>query len=951
MATKITREILESYLFCKTKAHLKLAGQQGSVSEYEALLLANRQEVRRQATGKLVAMHSDAEVARDVALTTAVLSTGPSFIVQAALEDEPISVGFDGLKRVDGSSRLGGFHYVPMLFHEGRSVGREQKLLLELHGLLLSPLQEKMPSTGIVWHGKECRPTKVRLDADLRKSERLLREVKEMAGAQAAPKLILNDHCQICEFRRRCHDEAVREDNISMLRGMSEKEIRRYARKGIFTVTQLSCTFRLRKRGKRVKRERQPHSFALQAAAIRDKRIYVLKPPSLPARPVRIYLDIEGDSERSFVYLIGMIIDEGGVLTRHSLWADGKDDEERIFRQMLEIVGRHGEFTLFHYGSYETSFLKRMRKALGGDACVTNTLDRSLNLLSIVYSHVYFPLYSNGLKSIGGYLGCTWSDLAASGSKSIVLRDMWEKGREGAHRRYLETYNLEDCEALKRIAELIYRIGGATSNADDVAQIAVGPCPIALAEDLNPNVSRPELKRPTFANPDLDFVNKCAYFGYQHEKVFLRTSEAVRKAQRRKKRRERARKLRINATIEVRSTRCPHCKGTELTRSQGGKHTKLAYDLKVTDTGVKRQVIACTAALHRCKRCKKSFLPPRYKRRDKHFHSLKGWAIYQHMVHRISFVQLEKMFRDCFGLNVNYQEIHMFKILLSKYYRSTYQGILAKILSSGFIHADETHINLQQGKGYVWVFATMSEVAYVYRPTRDGGWVQDLLHGFKGVLISDFFSAYDSVGCDQQKCLIHLIRDMNEDLMINPFDAEYGSFTSAFGSLLRGIIGTVDEHGLQKRHLQKHQKDIDRFYDEMGNRELTSDLSIDYWRRLVKYRDKLFTFMRYDGVSWNNNNAEHAIKPFARYRNITDGQMTEARLRDYLVLLSIYQTCEYRGISFLRFLLSQEKDLDKYRDSGHSRCVKPSLQVYPEGYHSFIRKHNTLSDKPFYPHG
>ena len=49
MATKITREVLEGYLNCKTKAHLKLAGQQGTMSDYEALLVATRQEVRQQA--------------------------------------------------------------------------------------------------------------------------------------------------------------------------------------------------------------------------------------------------------------------------------------------------------------------------------------------------------------------------------------------------------------------------------------------------------------------------------------------------------------------------------------------------------------------------------------------------------------------------------------------------------------------------------------------------------------------------------------------------------------------------------------------------------------------------------------------------------------------------------------------------------------------------------------
>ena len=55
MATKITRQILEAYLNCKTKAHLKLAGQQGNVSDYEALLIETRQAVGQRAIAKILA--------------------------------------------------------------------------------------------------------------------------------------------------------------------------------------------------------------------------------------------------------------------------------------------------------------------------------------------------------------------------------------------------------------------------------------------------------------------------------------------------------------------------------------------------------------------------------------------------------------------------------------------------------------------------------------------------------------------------------------------------------------------------------------------------------------------------------------------------------------------------------------------------------------------------------
>jgi hypothetical protein len=70
--------------------------------------------------------------------------------------------------------------------------------------------------------------------------------------------------------------------------------------------------------------------------------------------------------------------------------------------------------------------------------------------------------------------------------------------------------------------------------------------------------------------------------------------------------------------------------------------------------------------------------------------------------------------------------------------------------------------------------------------------------------------------------------------------------------------------------------------------------------------------MDFDGVPWNNNNAEHAIKPFAKYRRLVNGQVTENGLRSYLVLLSIYQTCKYKEIPFLDFMLSKKRNLDDF---------------------------------------
>src|SRR5205085_1445053 len=110
--------------------------------------------------------------------------------------------------------------------------------------------------------------------------------------------------------------------NISLLRSLGAKEIKKYARKGILTVTQLAHTFRPRRKPKRAAQTSRQRYHALQALAIRDKRIYVFGTPDTPTSPVAIYVDVESISGRGQVYLIGMIVVENGSETRYSLWAD-----------------------------------------------------------------------------------------------------------------------------------------------------------------------------------------------------------------------------------------------------------------------------------------------------------------------------------------------------------------------------------------------------------------------------------------------------------------------------------------------------------------------------------------------------------------------------------------------------------------------------------------------------
>ena len=110
---------------------------------------------------------------------------------------------------------------------------------------------------------------------------------------------------------------------------------------------------------------------------------------------------------------------------------------------------------------------------------------------------------------------------------------------------------------------------------------------------------------------------------------------------------------------------------------------------------------------------------------------------------------------------------------------------------------------------------------------------------------------------------------------------------------------------------------MNRFYHVLHDLDLQSETAKKCRARLEKNRNALFTFLDYDGVPWNNNNAEHAIKSFVFLRRIISGVTTAKGIQEYLVLLSICQTCKFMGVDFLDFLRSGEKDIHAFAES---RC-------------------------------
>ena len=770
-------------------------------------------------------------------------------------------------------------------------------------------------SLGKIIHGDDHAMLKVKTPALAGEVRKRLGNISALLASPEPPDLVLNRHCAECEFQTRCRKIAVEKDDLSLLAAMSAKERQKLRSKGIFTITQLSYTFRPHHRPKRQRDKREKYHHSLKALAIREQKIHIVGSPELKIEGTPVYLDVEGVPDRDFYYLIGVRIGHGDSAIQHSLWADTVADEGKIWREFLALLETVEQPVLIYYGSFEVTFLDQMKKRYPAQGENGTVLDRAtsgaVNLLAFVYGQLYFPAHSNGLKDVAGLLGFLWPDPEGTGLNSIVWRRRWEESESPELQRKLFAYNSADCAACELLSTIFSQLPSPEKpeNRTEAERFTF------VVDHLTNPFSHPDWQTFVGALPELDPINQAAQWDYQRDRIYLRkkkqTKQEPRNAQIKKNPFCQADKVVAFPVNKV----CPKCR--RKSKHKRGKEACLLQDFLFGKSSVKRRTVKHEFQKFWCPNCKRTFGV------DERFHSRQkfGWnliALNYYMTMELGIPQqvVAKIFERLFNVSMPSGSGASLRTRVAAYYEETKRKLLERITSGSLVHADETKARKMGAAGYVWVFTNFNEVVYLNSESREAEVLLRVLKGFKGVLVSDFYAAYDSMDCPQQKCLIHLMRDLNNDVLANPYDEEFKQFVLDFASLLKPMIDTIDRHGLKRHFLNKHLKAVDQFYKNLGHKEFTSEPALSYKQRFEKNRDKLFTFLKHDGVPWNNNNAEHAIKAYTRrFRAISCGASTPKAMSENLILLSVCQTCKYMGVDFLDFLRSGEKDIHAFAES------------------------------------
>lgn len=707
-------------------------------------------------------------------------------------------------------------------------------------------------------------------------------------------------HCAECQFKSSCHQKLIERDCISLLPSMSPKSLLKYHNKGITTITQLSYLFKPRRR--RAPNPQSSYLWELKALAIREQKTFVIQPPELSHTTTAIYLDFEGTSAEQQIYLLGgLIIEAGKSDEAFSFWSDTKVNEQANFITLFKLLSLYPDAPIYHYGSYESKAIKTAVKKWPALLTQWVTIEkRMVNLLAYLRTHIYPPTYSNGLKDLGNYLNFKWQDPEADGFLSMSWRKQWENTGLAEWKDRLVRYNQDDCRALYVVHQWYNKLASdnQTENVQHVAQMKKHT-PYRLQHNKE-------------FGDDFQLITKASYFDYQRNKIYWR-NELKKQTPSGSSARERPEQLgqgyiawkpkKINEVVIMPSLKtCPSCGHSKLYQSHETKSSVLQTDLKFTASGIRTHVTEYRSGTAKCAKCGKKTMNKTL--RIMHYgDNLFALVLDYYVNFHISNEAISKLIQEHYHIWVSPMYLVMYK---NRWWNKTWTPITGYIRSIVFnspvIHIDETTIKLSRESGYVWVFATTHTVFYHYASTREVSFLQQLLKDYQGIIVSDFYPGYETLIVKSQKCLIHLIRDLNDDLFKNQFDPEYNAMVPAFNQLMRKIVETIDKHGLKQIHLRKHVKDTHNFYEKFVERNYKSEVAGKYAKRFKKHWQQLWTFLHHDNVPWNNNNAEAAVKAFAQHRRGVKGQMHVRGITEYLEMLTVAQTCRYRNISFLSFL-------------------------------------------------
>lgn len=277
--------------------------------------------------------------------------------------------------------------------------------------------------------------------------------------------------CTLCDWRDRCRDQWVADDDLTLVHGVYRQQRRRLLAAGVRTRTDLAAIppgaaapagmsveslaglSRQARLQLASEAEERPRWELLDG----DEEALARGLGALPApSPGDIHFDIEGDpfaGAEGREYLLGWVTDSDDVF--HALWSHDADAERTAFEAFVDMVmqarrddpGMH----VYHYAAYEQAAVKKLTTRHATREAEVDELLRGevfVDLYRVVRNALRIGVDSYSIKKLEPlYMGHRKAAVAQA-MASVVEYERFLADGEQRHLEEIRLYNEEDCRSL-----------------------------------------------------------------------------------------------------------------------------------------------------------------------------------------------------------------------------------------------------------------------------------------------------------------------------------------------------------------------------------------------------------------------------------------------------------------------------------------------------------------------
>lgn len=201
----------------------------------------------------------------------------------------------------------------------------------------------------------------------------------------------------------------------------------------------------------------------------------------------------------------------------------------------------------------------------------------------------------------------------------------------------------------------------------------------------------------------------------------------------------------------------------------------------------------------------------------------------------------------------------------------------------------------------IWSYSTPKAKYFLYGRRRDSSQVTEVLgNEFNGVLVTDFYAAYNAYDGSHQKCWAHLLRDIKDLIKTYDYRKDLVIISNNIKKLFdEGKKIQVGELNLCQRHKKRRELENNLFalvkpYARKDQKDYPFHVLA---KRIDKYLDELFVFVLDPSIPATNNAAERDIRHSVISRKISGGTRSVVGTRTKEILTSIFSTWTANGLN------------------------------------------------------